>query len=508
MVRLMMTFSRSITTMTTATLLLLLLCQSRFSNARKPMRGESRHHLLHRRSDILNSARGNKDDEEYGARRRRLGESMNSMKSTPSPSKAPSPSPSVSPTQAPSISPKPSEMPSVSPTAFPTTTPSAFPSQSPTISPAPTSSPSEHPSSTPSYSPSSVPSLSIAPTEATFTQTVDANGFDEAQCITDPPTSSSTQVASYVPFDYLLYVNSTLDESTVQNVVNQLESDIHIMLAREAMTCDYTSSFALIRLSSAGSYKVDGLGSIQTSDIDTCWKVNANITTTFFYSTARRELNDIDAGVVGPLAGWLTKIFSNLAEEDDEISALQLDGFQALEALSGEEFYVGPQQDDSTTGTDQALSGNIAFGDESSNGGFVVLVCVAGVALIVIFAIVVVRRNKRRKELMKHVLEVEELSLDEEDKVDLQARSNVYDLDNDEDTLDGGPPEELFEGVEVEDANHDYRTCASPTCYICQSTLRRPVFISTEMGGGQQNASSVSPSVPSRKSNVSDTLVL
>jgi hypothetical protein len=346
----------------------------------------------------------------------------------------------------------------------------------------------------------------MAPTDPVFSMTKDAEGFDVAECVESPPVVvSSTAVTSMLSFDYYVYLNGTSDTETAQSVADELEPKIYFALAWEAMACEYLGvSFALIGLSSADADFVTGMCPDVTSEAgETCWKVSAKMTTTFFHLNGRRR-HLIESEVVNDVILWMRSIFPSLANSDDDILKLDFQGFTALEDLYGVQLADTSQEGDNQAGTAGAQGGNIPLNDKNGNVGGISLVSIAAAGLIVVAFFIVTRRNKRQEAYLKHAEQVDEISLDEEDKASMAVKSGLVDIEREEEV---SGYQEHFEGVEIEDANHDYRTCASARCQICQDTPLRPVFISTGKRQAMEVVASLSSPKNQRSSDSNDEKV-
>mmetsp|Transcript_29673 Transcript_29673/g.69837 ORF Transcript_29673/g.69837 Transcript_29673/m.69837 type:complete len:155 (-) Transcript_29673:170-634(-) len=99
-----------------------------------------------------------------------------------------------------------------------------------------------------------------------------------------------------------------------------------------------------------------------------------------------------------------------------------------------------------------------------------------GLILVLVLMVVVARRRRTNRAVREHAKCVEDMCLESRD--DLPNEPGVVDdesLFGEEDPL----PENYR--LRVEDAHHDYRTCANPSCKLCRKEATSlPVFVATD----------------------------
>jgi hypothetical protein len=136
-----------------------------------------------------------------------------------------------------------------------------------------------------------------------------------------------------------------------------------------------------------------------------------------------------------------------------------------------------------------------------------IAVIFAGLILMTIVVYVVIRRKRDHKAYVEHMKEIDNLHLDSND--DLNYDPEV--VDDESLFQDGDPLPEEYE-VQLEDKDHDYRTCAIPTCRACLQR-RDPIFVVTDLLNFERNLSRLQPSKYMKKNSddecpVEDTLEL
>lgn len=253
-----------------------------------------------------------------------------------------------------------------------------------------------------------------------------------------------------------------------ESMASSLEPRLHTALAEKAMTCDWDENFALIQLSAADKDEVNGRCPDVVADAGrSCWVVQGKITTNVYYHNRRRlETSEL----LGVFTTWLNLVMPGLVDDVD-VFALELQGFSEKE-LSFTPLGDGSLTDNS--GTTQLNMSNFPQDEAVTSVWALTLLGVAGAILAVLVINMMVRRRSRRTAYLRHLTEVVDLDLEPEIKAEIEARATMVD-DTDENSLD-----EAFRTFELEDSNHDYRTCASPNCELCKNRAQ-PVFISSDM---------------------------
>jgi hypothetical protein len=164
-----------------------------------------------------------------------------------------------------------------------------------------------------------------------------------------------------------------------------------------------------------------------------------------------------------------------LKDADEDIIDLKFQGFTNLDP-DGKEL-PGKQRDPNTNINGLGVS-NVAITESTSSPLGIFLIGVAGVVLVVLLTMLYVRRQKRREAYLRHLGEVNDLDLEPEEKYEMEQRGVLVN-DSDVFSYDDGA---AFEAIELENASHDYRTCASPHCALCSKRLQ-PVFVATDVNG-------------------------
>jgi len=168
----------------------------------------------------------------------------------------------------------------------------------------------------------------------------------------------------------------------------------------------------------------------------------------------------------------------SLLDFDGDIDVVKA-SFQGFANVNGFDGAVLERPKDVGITTSAAFMGT-AFSVEDDGGINVVFgaIAVAAGSLVLVLAVlfVVVRRRRNQKALFEHAMNVEDLRLDAED--DLRMTPDVVD-DASLFREDKPLPEDFKVSVESED--HDYRTCANPSCEHCLTGTDRkqPIFVAT-----------------------------
>lgn len=332
-----------------------------------------------------------------------------------------------------------------------------------------------------------------------FNTTIGATtGFNETACTTTP--SVGTRVTEVVQFEYLLYLGPPADGSgDVQGIVDALEPKLHQALIDLSMSCsDFTSvKYAVVGLSEGASDAVGGTCDVPDGPVGTtsCHKVDAEITVTIWYAAGRRRHRHLqkrtlfgDGDVFAQFVEWLIEALAVGQDPTAGILGVAFNGFTNLDGISGNELPDSqPPPSDPTdalvessySATDTGL-GNLSYG--------VAAVAVGGVVLALIVVVAATRRRRSHRAILQYVKGVDELRLDEGDELDAGTR-----IVDDESLFEQG--EDLLPDdyeVQLEDIDHDYRTCASPTCRACLER-RVPIFVATDKRDFQRHLSNLRP---------------
>ena len=397
---------------------------------------------------------------------------------SPSPSDQPSPAPSTSPTSAPSPAPStsptqaPSPSPSDQPSPIPSTSPSSAPSPTPSTSPAPSSNPSAQPSRTPSSNPSLAPSVSAAPSPQIWDlRTVD--GYDNSTCIVLPPKLiNSRTVLSSLDYQYFMYLTDDSEIDQAQVMANDLEPKLHLALAREALTCDYLPGldFFLVGLSAANEETVLGRCPDQSQS---CWDVQGSIQVQVYYFSGNRRLNE--AALIAKYIEIAEAAFATLVD-GVTLFDIKLQGFTNANVLDTT-IYTGV--DDPNYQGFESIPSNPSSDDGFRFGPPIIGLAVA--AFVVLVGLLAWRGRRRREAYLKHLEEVDGLSLEESVKEAMDRRDFVVQEDDGDDG-DEDSSEKTFQRIRNEEVqDHDFRKCTAVTCRICSEGAQQPIFIATEL---------------------------
>jgi hypothetical protein len=305
----------------------------------------------------------------------------------------------------------------------------------------------------------------VDPTETRWDIEQDENGFVKSTCRNSPPNVFvNSLVSSMIEFDYFLYLPD-VEMEQAEEAASSVKFDLHMSLTREPLTCDYGSDLSIVELSSQDADTVFGRCPDLIPDSgESCWLVNAKMTAILYSRLSTTEVAD-------QFVHWLTSILPSLVD-GVTILEIQFQGFTNLD-LDGKE--TGEAQPTSTQPGPAALNtGNIPITEETTSFGGLVVLGVAAAILGVLLGLVIVRRKNRREAYLRRVNEVKDLDLDQEEKAEMEQKSGLVN-DNDLYAID-----EAFQSVELEDAGHDYRTCASRNCELCQKRTQPILFVATD----------------------------
>jgi hypothetical protein len=455
---------------------------------------------------------------------------------TASPTKYPTNTPTKYPTKSPTINP-------TAPPTIETTTSSpttSFPTRSPTIAPVPvvivattvapvvvvpatTTAILNLPISVPTLPPttttqqqqlvSEATGPTIAPTDQVVLNTTiyENNGGIETTCILLP--SIGTYITEIFDIEYFLYLGGDSEEridiDDVQDIVDSLvEPKLHNALVDSGMGCrgtDFVSSkHTMIYLSSNGRDTVSGTRcpieangeyNAPASNATSCYQVWGQLEATMWFSPRRqlrqRQLQSSNNGATpfgdreayNEFVSWMEDSFDSLTDNADAVDAGVLQAtFKGFVNINGFDGTVMEQpQDVGITPTAAFIGSSYA---QANDGGpinitFGLIIIVASV-LVLSFVVffVIMRRKKNRRAYKEHTKCIDELELDSED--DMEYNPNVV---NDEDLFREVRPLPEEYNVTMENADHDYRTCANPSCKACLER-KDPIFIATEKNIG------------------------
>jgi hypothetical protein len=333
------------------------------------------------------------------------------------------------------------------------------------------------------------------------TKTVDGtdnDGFALTSCVQQTPISATSSIeTSRLEFVYHL---SLLDVEVekAEEMASSIEPRLHTALAKEAMTCDWETPFVLVELWAADADTVDGRCPGVVADAGrSCWVVNGRMTANVFYHNRRRLMS---SEALSAFTGWLTSALPGL-KDDVEIFGLELQGFHEVDLPfrpSGDGNAAGD------AGTTQLNMSNFPQDEATNSAWALAMIALAGTVLAVLVITMIVRRRSRRAAYLEHLAQVNDLDLEPEMKEEMEARGVLV---NDMDLNSVG---EAFQTIELEDANHDYRACASPSCELCQKRTQ-PVFVASDMDSVQAEVEEdLGPKryKPGNRNHVDDTQVL
>ena len=335
-------------------------------------------------------------------------------------------------------------------------------------------------------------------------------------------------VTESLDMEYFLYLNDAVagstDTASVQAIVDSLQRELHNALGAIVVGCDdfVTQDYAVVVSLSNDGPGSDLVGAPCTltsdaapTDATSCHQVWAQMDVTVFFTggsqrrnrrllkDALRKLQTSPFGDPQVFSGFATDLeiaFATLPDANRGIVATEFKGFVNLNGISGTVLSDPKDIADPVDSFIDSSQSKVNNGFNFSYGYAAILV--AGLVLISILVLVVLRRGRNRRAYRKHMRDVDALVLDPIDEID-ESPEVVDDasLFQEEDPL----PEE-FE-VQLEDASHDYRTCASPNCRACLQR-RDPVFVSTNSRGHDRQTKSWWRSSPPVNSAVNDTQML
>ena len=348
-------------------------------------------------------------------------------------------------------------------------------------------------------------------------------GGIETACMLLP--SIGTYVTEIFDIEYFIYLSgdgdsdseekTIIDIDTVQDIVDSLvEPKLHNSLVDNGMGCrgtDFVSSkHTMIYLSSNGRDTVSGTRCpIEKNEGDantnatSCYQVWGQLEATMWFSPRRRQLRQRqlqssnngatpfgDREAYNEFVSWMEDSFDSLTDDNTDTDnagtgtrvVLQAAIFKGFVNINGFDGTVMEQpQDVGITPTAAFMGSSYA---QSNDGGpinitFGVIIIVAS-ALVLSFVVffVVMRKKKNHRAYKEHTKCIDELELDSED--DMEYDPNVV---NDEDLFQEGRPLPEEYNVTMENADHDYRTCANPSCKACLER-KDPIFIATEKNIG------------------------
>ena len=350
---------------------------------------------------------------------------------------------------------------------------------------------------------------------------MESDGSEYTTCSFIP--EFGTTVSETVDVEYFLYLGEnggSGDINSIQSIVDSLQSEVHKAMASTAFNCsDFVSvNHAIVGLSHDGPGS-DSVGAqCTTSEGPTnavsCHQIWAQMTVTMWLSGSRRQQRqrDLQSSLFGSreafldVINWFEAAYQSVVSDPETgILKTEFKGFVNLDGFDGT--VLGNPQ----TGSDptSAFTGSSSEAQKSglpfSYGQIAVIF--AGLILMTIVVYVVVRRKRDHKAYVEHMKEIDDLHLDSND--DLNVNPEV--VDDESLFQDGDSLPEEYE-VQLEDKDHDYRTCAIPTCRACLQR-RDPIFVVTDLLNFERNLSRLQPSKYTKKKSddeypVEDTLEL
>lgn len=350
--------------------------------------------------------------------------------------------------------------------------------------------------------------------------------------------SVGVQMTSSLNLQYKIYFSDD-DTSTVVNdydatlaFVAQLETQLHHALVNVAMPCDLyvNATYAMVGLTTGMPDTVQDFCDLASGDATpptavACREVVAPLTLTLWYLPAirhyqrQRRLQGIPPDALSQLTVWLKLAFESLtlttAAQDAGVAQIVFDGYLGIDSVGGG-LQLPEGQVASKDSTDALNDSVLTQSNANQNNGFVwgsygIPVLVVGVALLSVTVIFYVRQRQRNhKAYEQHIKEVDNLKLDTQDEMDVHATQIVDDESlfvggmhaegEGSDDVDGNEPYPHHNQrslpseyvVQLEDANHDYRTCASPTCRLCLQKPH-PTFVHAEQKDFDRHLSDLKP---------------
>jgi hypothetical protein len=311
-----------------------------------------------------------------------------------------------------------------------------------------------------------------------------------------------TSRSEKVDVEYFLYLGEDAgptDMNSVQSIVDSIQSQVHNTLASTAFNCsDFVNvNHAIVGLShdGPGSDTVAAKCRINVSrytNATSCYQIWAQMNVTMWLSGGRRGRRYLQSSLFESrdafmdLIDWFEVAYRSVASPDRGILKTEFKGFANLDGFDGTVLanpQIGTDPTSAFMGTTyEAEKGGIPF----SYGQ--VAVVVAGLLLTAVVVYVAIRRKRNHNAYVKRLKEIDDLHLEVND--DLTDDPEV--VDDASLFQEGNRLPEEYE-VQLEDRDHDYRTCAIPTCSACLQR-RDPVFVATEKRDFERNLSALQPS--------------
>jgi hypothetical protein len=238
-------------------------------------------------------------------------------------------------------------------------------------------------------------------------------------------------------------------------------------MARQALTCDFTTgdSFYYLSLAKANADTVIGECTDElptdTYTDKSCWVVQGEITPEVLFSKRRRHLDVVlDTEVYTSINVLMAKIIP-------ELTGGVFGGFTNVDSLTA------GGEDGVTVNNPFSERGVPIIKNDTPEQGFIII-GVAGACLLVFVTLLITRQRQRRAAYLKHLEEVADLDLDSDTQEEMKQQEYVVD-ENESLDLD-----ETFLQLASEMQHHDDRNCVSGTCEICQRDRKRPIFIAAD----------------------------
>jgi hypothetical protein len=321
---------------------------------------------------------------------------------------------------------------------------------------APTATPTVPPSSSPTLSqvPTNEPSGSAAPT--IFPYEISDDGT-LTTCFVSPPDEYRT-VSETLEFDYRL--PGTTIPTAPAAAVAEIEAELQRILSDETIKCLYNNEPYTIFELATGDPDTVSTNFCQTESGESCYLVNGSMDLKIAFPGRRRQLSD-------EVFNDLIPVFRNA------LSTLSAD-FQGFKNLDAD--YSGNSQN---SNNDTSTGSNIGEDPDDKDLGSMFFLAVAVGVLVLIIALLFLHRKMRKAKFERHLKEVDDLDLDPELKMQVEAPGHQVDdaEDLNEDKIDG------FENIRLEKSNHDFRSCGKPDCKQCQAGSK-PTFVPTHDSAG------------------------
>jgi hypothetical protein len=317
-----------------------------------------------------------------------------------------------------------------------------------------TNAPTDSPTMLPSPSPTNKPSGSAAPT--IFPYEISDDGT-LTTCFVSPPDEYRT-VSETLEFDYRL--PGTTIATAPAAAVAKIESELQRILADETMKCLYKNGpYAIFELAT-GDPDTVSTNSCQTESGESCFLVNGSMAMKIAFPGRRRQLS--------------TEVFNDLIPVfRNALSTLSAD-FQGFTNVNTDD--SGNSQN---SNNDTSIGSNIGEDPEDKDLGSLFLLGVAAGVLLLIIALLFLHRRMRKAKFERHLKEVDDLDLDHELKMQVEAPG--YQVDDAEDLNE--EKDDGFESIRLEKSNHDFRSCGKPDCKHCQAGSK-PTFVPTHESAG------------------------